>query len=245
MKLNRILISAAFFLSLVVGGCTATFDPSLRLPELGMGGLPTVKDVREGLEVSLEEYVSANKSRRAFDADIASYGVLPLLLRVENNGTREYKVDRSEIKALLGGQALRPIYGYEAAKQGASREYVGKALVNTAMWGPLGMFFGLPTIIASASHTREVNKKIEQHFENMEFADAMVKPNETIAGFVYFRLPESSQQLENLKVELTVEANGYEEQNVRQLAYKFSFPTLAVSGPAYSPATYPENGAGE
>jgi len=243
MKLNRILISATFLMSLVVGGCTASFDPSFRSPELGLGGLPTVKGVQEGLEVSLEEYVSANKSRRAFDADIASKGVLPLLLRVENNGTREYKVDRNEVKAFLGGQALAPIYGYEAAKQGASREYVGKALINTAMWGPLGMFFGLPTIVASASHTREVNKKIEQHFENMEFASAMVKPNETIAGFVYFRLPQRSQQFENLTVELTVEANGFEERNGKQLGYKFSFPTLAVSGPAYSPATYPENGA--
>ena len=245
MKLNRILISAAFFLSLAFGGCTATFDPSLRSTELGMGGLPTVKDVREGLEVSLEEYVSANKSRRAFDADIASSGVLPLLLRVENNGAREYKVDRNEIKAFIGGQALRPIYGYEAAKQGASREYVGKALINTAMWGPLGMVFGLPTIVGSAAHTREVNKKIEQHFENMEFAGAMVKPNETASGFVYFRFPQRSQQLENLTVELTVQANGYEEGNGKQLGYKFSFPTLGVSGPAYSPAKYPENGAHE
>ncbi len=244
MKLNRFLISATFLMSLV-GGCTASFDPSLRSPDLGMGGLPTVKDLREGLEVSLEEYVSANKSRRAFNAEIASYGVLPLLLRVENNGAREYKVNRSEIKAFLGGQALQPIYGYEAAKQGASREYVGKALINTAMWGPLGMLFGLPTIVASASDTREVNKKIEQHFENMEFTGAMVKPNETIAGFVYFGFPGRSKQLENLTVELTVEANGFEERNGKQLGYHFSFPTLAGSGPAYSPATYPENGAGE
>ena len=133
MKVNRFVISAAFLMSLAFGGCTAGFDPSLHSPELGMSGLPTVKEVRGGLEVSLEEYVSANKSRRAFDADIASYGVLPLLLHVENNGAREYKVDQSEIKAFIGDQALRPIYGYEAAKQGASREYVGNALINTAM----------------------------------------------------------------------------------------------------------------
>ncbi len=234
MKLNRFLIPASFLMSLVVGGCTASFDPSLHSPELGMGGLPTVKDVREGLEVSLEEYVSANKSRRAFDADIASYGVLPLLLRVENNGAQEYRVDRSEIKAFIGDQALRPIYGYEAAKQGASREYVGKALINMAMWGPLGMFFGLPTIVGSAAHTREVNKEIEQHFADMEFSGAMLQPGESASGFVYYRLPSRSKELKNLTVEMTVESNGYEERRISTMAYHFAFPTLGISGPLLS-----------
>ena len=234
MKVNRFVISAAFLMSLTFGGCTASFDPGLHSSEIGMGGLPTVKEVRAGLEVSIEEYVSANKSRRAFDADIASYGVLPLLLRVENNGAREYRIDRSEIKAFIGDQALRPIYGYEAAKQGASREYVGKVLINTAMWGPLGMFFGLPTLVGSAAHTREVNKEIEQHFANMEFSGAMLKPGESASGFVYYRLPSSSQQLSNLVVEMTVESNGYEERRRSTMAYQFAFPTLGVSGPLFS-----------
>ena len=105
------------------------------------------------------------------------------------------------------------------------------------------MVFGLPTIVGSAAHTREVNKKIEQHFAYLEFTGALVKPDETAAGFVYFRLPERSKQLENLTVELTVETNGYEESNGKQLGYKFSFPTLVVSGLPFSAAADAENGA--
>ncbi len=136
MSPNHFLKFIAFFMSLFLGGCVANFEPRMSSPGSLGSGLPTVSQVKAGLEVSLEEFVSANKSRRAFDADIASKGVLPLLLRVENNGAREYKVDRNEVKAFLDGQALAPIYGYEAAKEGATREYVGKALINTAMLGP-------------------------------------------------------------------------------------------------------------
>ncbi len=220
----------------------ANFEPRLSsIHSLG-GGLPTAKEVREGLEVSLEEYVSANKSRRAFDADIASKGILPLLLRVANNGAREYKVDRNEVKAFLGDQALAPIYGYEAAKEGAARDYVGRALVNTAMLGPLAMYFWPVSMGLSAQHTRNINQDIERHFENMEFTGAMVQPGGTASGFIYYRLPNKSEQLENVTVELTVEANGYEERNGKQIAYKFAFPTLGISGPVFSEAAEVSNG---
>ena len=104
------------------------------------------------------------------------------------------------------------------------------------------MFFGLPTIVGSAAHTREVNKEIEQHFENMEFTSAMVQPGQTASEFVYYRLPNKLEQLEDLTVELKVEANGYEEHNGKRIAYKFAFPTLGISGPVYSEVAGASNG---
>ena len=143
MRPNYFFRITTILMSLIINGCVANFEPRLSSLDAVGSGLPTVKQVQAGLEVSIEEFDSANKSRRAFDADIASKGVLPPLLRVENNGAREYKVDRNEVKAFLGGQALAPIYGYEAAKEGATRDYVGRALVNTPCWARWLCIFGL------------------------------------------------------------------------------------------------------
>lgn len=232
----------AIVMSVMLGGCVAQFEPRMSSSGSLGSGLPTVKQVQAGLEVSIEEFASANKSRRAFDADIASHGVLPLLLRVENRGAREYWVERNEVRAFLGGQALPPIYGYEAAKEAATRDYLGRALVNTAMLGPLAMYFWPVTMGLSAQHTRNINQDIEQHFENMEFTGAMVRPGGTASRFIYYRLPKNSEQLEDLTVELKVEANGYEEHNGKQLAYKFAFPTLGISGPAFHKSAHGSRG---
>jgi hypothetical protein len=82
------------------------------------------------------------------------------------------------------------------------------------------------TIAGSAAHTQSVNRRIQQHFESLQFNDALVKPNQVAAGFLYFKLPGSLDTLEKLIVELkpTEEASG------KQLAYKLSLPSLNLSG---------------
>ena len=107
-------------MSMIFSGCTASFEPRVSSSDLAKSRLPTAKEIKSGLEVSVEEYASPHKSRRAFDADIAPHGVLPLLLRVENKGTDNYKIQRSQIRAFLGGESLPPLQGYEAANQGAA-----------------------------------------------------------------------------------------------------------------------------
>ena len=127
---------------LIISGCSASFEPRLNSQELLKDGrLPTVKEVRGGLEVSVEEYASPNKSRRAFDTELASYGVLPLLVRVENRGVKNYKVRPSQIRVIQNTEPLVPLYGFEAANEGAMRGYTWHSLVNTVAMGPLAMFF--------------------------------------------------------------------------------------------------------
>lgn len=217
-------------MSMIFSGCTASFEPRVSSSDLAKSRLPTAKEIKSGLEVSVEEYASPHKSRRAFDADIAPHGVLPLLLRVENKGTDNYKIQRSQIRAFLGGESLPPLQGYEAANQGAARDYVWNSLVNTAAIGPLAIYFWPATMALSAKHTQTVNQRIERHFESLELTDALVKADETVAGFVYFKLPDKGKSLENLSVEVTVEADLSEEPRGKQVTYRFSLPTLELSG---------------
>jgi len=212
-----------FVVALTLPGC-ATFEPGLRYQDLTRPRQPDAKSVQDGLEVSVEEFASANKAKMAFDADVASYGVLPLLVRVENTGSQNYTVLRSDIKVYLGGQLLSPIMSNEAAKEAGTREYAGKALGWTVATGPFFIFLWPATIAGSAAHTQSVNKRIVQHFENLAFNDARLKPNQTAAGFVYFKLPDGVKQIKNL----TVEVQPSEDKTGRQLTYKLTVKNLPL-----------------
>ena len=220
----------ALLLGFLLSGC-ASFEPSLHSQDLMRARQPTVREVQQALDISVEEFVTAEKSLQAFDADIAPYGVLALLVRVENNGTETYKVQQNHIKAFLGDQALTPLSAKAAASQAATSEYAGKALAWTAATGPFAGLFWPATIVGSASHTASVNRRIEQHFENVAFTDALVKLNQVAVGCVYFKLPDEVTRLEKLIVEVV----AVKEPEGDKLTSKLSLPTLDLSSPVSTP----------
>ncbi len=114
MELNFRAKFNVFLTALIFSGCP-TFEPGFHAQDLTRSRLPTVSKVQEGLDVSVDEFATPGKSRQAFDADIASYGLLALLVRVENGGTESYGVQRNHITALLGGQHLPQLTGEQAA----------------------------------------------------------------------------------------------------------------------------------
>src|SRR5262245_25314938 len=159
---------------LIFSGC-ATFEPGLRLDDLMRPRQPTVMQAQDGLEVSLEEFITPNKSTMVFENDLASQGVLALFAKVQNRGKTSFKVQKSELKVFLSGQPLDTLSATEAADQAAKSEYVGKALGWTVATGPFAMLLWPLTIGASAAHTNSVNKRIGQYFEGTQFHDALVK----------------------------------------------------------------------
>jgi hypothetical protein len=205
----------------------------MRYQDLMRPRQPTVKETQEGLELSIEEFASKNKSQQAFDADLAPYGILPLLLKAENNGMKTYRIQEHTITVYLGNESLPSLSGERAASQGANSEYVGKALGWTALAGPFAIILWPATIAGSAAHTASVNRRIEQHFESMRFNDTVLRPNQSAAGFLYFKLPAGVKKLENLRVEATPSEDGTADR----LSYKFSLPNLDLSGPVSAQPT--------
>lgn len=187
--------------------------------------LPTAKEVRGGVEVSIEEYYSSHKSRRAFDADVGARGVLPLLIHIENRSGQDYRLERRNIKASLNGQPLAVAHGIEAAEIGALRNPAWNALVNTAALGPMAMFFGVGVIAGSASQTQKINRQVEQHFERMELADRILKPGENATGFVFFKVPGGSANLDAMVVDMSLDSEPAEGLPTRPLVYRFTMPS--------------------
>jgi len=111
---------------LVVPAITAcaTFQPALDRDALIRTRQPTALRESEGLIFSVEEFASAAKSKRAFDADLAENGVLALLLRFDNGGDRQHTVRIDRIRATAGDQPLERLIAEQAADEAATREYV-------------------------------------------------------------------------------------------------------------------------
>ena len=87
MLLKTLVRIFVFAVPLVFIGC-ASFEPGLQYQDLMRPRQPTVKETQQGLEVSIEEFASKNKSQQAFDADIARFGILALLFKAENGGVK-------------------------------------------------------------------------------------------------------------------------------------------------------------
>lgn len=202
---KSLLISSCLFLS-----ACANFEPGMRYQDLMRPRQPTIQQSIDGLDVSAEEFASEKKSRQAFDADVAPNGILAILVKVENNGSQTVRIQENMISAYLSDQLLGSLGGDNAARQSADSEYAGKALGWTVAAGPFAIFLWPVTIGASAAHTAAVNRRIEQHFEGLRFNDALLKPNQTAAGFIYFKLPDGVKQLENLRLEIlpVIEGTG-------------------------------------
>lgn len=131
------------------------------------------------------------------------------------------------VSAYLADQLLASLGGDTAASQSANSEYAGKALGWTVATGPFAILLWPVTIGASAAHTASVNGRIEQHFESLKFTDALLKPNQTAAGFLYYKLPDGAKRLENLRLEVipTIEGSGEKPK------FNLPLPTIDLSAP--------------
>ena len=220
------LILVILFLS----GC-ASFAPRLGYQDLMRLHQPDAKQKWEGLVVSAEQFLSADKSRKTFDSDVARYGVLALFLRAKNEGNVIYQLRQEQVKAFLGDQRLLALSGNDAARQAAMSEPVGKALAWTVATGPFALALWPVTIAGSGSHTQGVNREIEDYFEHLELGNVEVKPNHPIGGFLYFKLPDGVKKLEKLRLEvITSEAN-----NKDQIEFRLSLPPIELARPVSLP----------
>ena len=229
----------AIFLAIIVLTCScARFQPTLDQKVL-FGGtrIPTVVQTQEEITVSIEEFASADKSKHAFDSDVVSSGVLPILFRIDSKSDAVFKIPAGAIKAYIDNQSLSVLDGETAAKQAATRDYVGKALGWTILAGPFAILAWPGTIVGSAVHTRNVNSRIVKHFETLEFKGAMVRSNQPVSGFLYYQVPTDGKFLQSLAESkrlqnITIEIVAMPEQEGRNISFNLPLPTIDLSASA-------------
>lgn len=191
MRLNRYLTLA---FALIFSGC-ASYVPTLK--RLDPFGANSKKTVIEELLVYVEEYATAEKSERAFDTKLAERGVLPLLILVENTGQHSYEIKTADV-VVRGNAALKSLSPEEAASK-AERGTLGPAVG----WSLIVPNIGIPAAaVASAMHTRGVNRQIVRDFQNKGFLKGTIEQKKERSGFLFFQLDEGKKDLTGLTFEM-------------------------------------------
>lgn len=195
MKRNNTFKGFSVCMALLLAGC-ASYAPSL--VKLDPSGPNVTNSANGGLTVYVEEYATPEKSRQAFDADLAKQRVLPLLILVENGMQEPCEVRVSDI-SVQGNKVLKALTPEEAAKK-AKRGAVGRALG----WSLIVPIISIPiAAVASATHTSKVNKQILHDFQVKALQDGVVMPNKDHSGFLFFELDKEQKDLSGLSLEMT------------------------------------------
>lgn len=182
----------------IASGC-ATYDPVVKGVATRLDpSVPNITKVGAGeLTLYVEEYATPEKSRAAFDTNLAEEGLLALLILVQNGSQQEYEVKATDV--VLRGKTVLNVLTAEQAASKAERSAVGRALG----WSLIVPIIGIPVaVIASAVHTSNVNKQIVQDFTVKRFADGVIAPGKDRSGFVFFDLEPGRKDLSGLTLEL-------------------------------------------
>jgi hypothetical protein len=204
MKKNHIVKGLLLITALFFTGC-ASYSPSLvRMDPYG----PKVeKQEQEILSIYLEEFATPEKSEKAFDSNLISDGILPLLLQVQNNGQVPYEVKTKDIIVREGENIIKALTPEQAANK-AKRNPVFRALG----WSMVVPIITIPVAVtASALHTRKVNKQIVHDFSAKAFPDGILLPNKERSGFLFFQLPKGRKDLSDLTLEVKAKNETMEE----------------------------------
>lgn len=199
--------------------CACGPPPPIRLqsPPLAIYGAfkpatrtPTVRHAANDIEITVEEFVTADKAREVFDADLAGYGVLALFITLANNGLAAYEVERGAISAFVDAQPLPLLAGREAAAQSTAPVFEQRLMGQDAAYAflalnPAGLVvLGSYWLDCLGNAECGFNKERERRrdaieydrahiplqFEKREFPYAPLPPGGKAGGFVYFGLPD-------------------------------------------------------
>jgi hypothetical protein len=106
---------------MLVSGC-AGFKPALDQQAL-LGGtrIPTTEQTIEGVTLSIEEFATPAKSKLAFDSEVASSGVVPLLIRIENKTSSTLKIPAEAVKVYIEPTSISAYWGKSRQRSSYSR----------------------------------------------------------------------------------------------------------------------------
>jgi hypothetical protein len=182
--------------TLIFAGC-ASYTPAL--VRLNPSGPDTKKAAKGSITLYAEEFVTGEKSERAFDTHMPKEGVLPILISVENNSSEAFDVKVTNIR-LVSEKPLKLLPPEDAALR-AQRSAGGRALG----WSMIVPIITIPiAIIVSAMHTGNVNQQIVRDFTAKSLSDGAVLPNKEKLGFVFFESDADRKDVAGLTLEVTV-----------------------------------------
>lgn len=178
-------LSAVLAVLLMVAGC-ASYEGK-KMPAMAeAGGKEREVMARDGsLEVHAIPMLTKESAKPYLGINPASAGMVPVGFRVINNGASPVKVDLSRSYLASKSDERSPCLSLDEACSRARRsdaEVIG--------WG---VAFGVVAMLASANNVSEVNRTLENDYQQKEFKPTLINTGATGEGVLFFDVPKERQ----------------------------------------------------
>jgi hypothetical protein len=183
--------------ALIVGALVCACATTPRLPDYPPQSLNAVDFIvtETGLRIGVRPMSAPNELVQYFGTDLIAAGVLPVYVRVENDGedaTYLVQPDRFSLRARAG--EIRPGTNYDARQQDPGDE--------TARAGVVA--FSVPLIVAGNAMISRASE-VQRNLEMKELRSRTVSPGHATAGFLYFSFAQMGLPNGELSLRLEVE----------------------------------------
>ena len=163
----RSAVFLSVFVVLALPGCTRSYQV-VEVPQYGADLYPT-SQTRSGVTVAIDEIRTADRAKRYFGVNLIREGILPVNVVVSNYGKQRVAVKPSDIVLSSWKDIMDPV-PLELVVAAAKREH---GRLPSSGEAQLGKFF-----------------------RGAAFREAVVLPNETYSGVVFFALPPPQRHME-------------------------------------------------
>ena len=135
------------------------------------------RQTSENVTIAAQPYETDEETKDPFGkVNPYRYGVLPVLLVIQNNGAEAIRVDRMKLTYVL------PDRTRVEATPAQELKYLRGASRPSTVSGPIGVKIG----------RAPKNPLGEWEIEGRAFSAKMLPPGQTASGFFYFQVPQSS-----------------------------------------------------
>ena len=199
----------AVFLASIVSIATAADKEHERLEIQPAASYP-YKQTAEGVTIAADVYETGDKVKAAFGKhNPYDYGVLPILVVIENHSAKTIKVDRITAEYNTPGQ------GHVESTPAQELKYLAGARQPRATPNPIP----IPGIPGGVSRSKK-NPLSDWEIEGRAFSAKVVPPGESVSGFFYFQTGHRSKS--------TLTLQGLEEAGTGRELFYFEIPLAPV-----------------
>ncbi len=156
---------ASILLGLILTGCASTYRV-VQIPEREADMYP-LSQTKEGLTIAIDEIRNAPRAQRYFGANLINAGILPISVVVSNYGKHRLVVKPSDVLLQRGRDIVDPLPIQAVI-----------AVAQDQHW-------------FLHKHTRE---KVDTFFHSVVFKEAVLLPNDTYQGVMFFSVPKPKRQ---------------------------------------------------
>ncbi len=187
------------------------------------------------LAMEADPFVQTDRQEMVFGEDLLAMSVLPVLVKVQNNGDKPVPIEARRIKLILPSQLAIPSHSAVEltkwlASQGNILGQVGMGAGQLGL-GQLGQFAGPYGGIAVAimsglygMYKNNAAKTRDATYNQGEFKDVTLAKNQSVQGIVFFILPKNTPAFNEATLSLSIFENQAEISHIdlplKGLGYK-------------------------